>query len=422
MKSPEPIWNQNVTFSIKFAQDQCQQIALEISAILEKHGQWTVKAAEGSCYRLNVLSKRMELHRMYHELLVRTLKLVEYPDQQLFEHTPPILSSDHATGYYSRNSQAFSYVHGKVEVPLRVCTSSSIEVKRALEWTKKCSKSLLRLQLATTHPHTVDLEDLTMVDDWSTTQSTIGIMTPTEDWSDLGSVTTEIGHTPAITRHSLQLCGYAAANFLRLLEDLRDTEARTGQLAGAEGFQRAREGYRELLTKLLHGLDAPKPPLDPYPISGSMQRVVTDLNMRSAIQGTLDFLNRNNYIEESFGQLPGSTPLGTADIEAMHRAYGDLVLRLHFDLAALLPFQNDSFTSAQAPTSVPAPVSISTPEVSRPVVPDIQSEACIEKTLETIIDSMESKPTQKDVMKLVFHWTTLEECNGFKRADVMKFD
>jgi hypothetical protein len=35
---------------------------------------------------------------------------------------------------------------------------------------------------------------------------------------------------------------------------------------------------------------------------------------------------------------------------------------------------------------------------------------------------MEPTPTEKDIMKLVFHWTTLEECNGFKRAEVMQLN
>lgn len=394
----EPIWGKNVSLSVKNAQERCQQISIDLSTILDRHGEWDVLAAGGCCRRLNMMSKSLQVLTAYQDLLFGILDLIPVLLRKPAEHES---SSDKWSGDDTR--------------PLRL-------VRKILRLVNKRSKELLVLQVVETPPQTTEPEDLQMMDDWSTTQSTMGITTPTEDWSDMGSDITERGHTPAITRHSLQLCGYAAANFLRLVKELRDTVCRAGQLTDTEGIQRLREEYGELLTKLLHSLDAPVPHLDHCSIPGSMQRVVTDVNMSSAIQGTMNFLDRNNDIEESFGHLPGSTPLGTADVQIMHKAYGDLVLELHYHLAALLPFQNDPFASALVPPSVPAPVPVPAPEISRPVVPDFQSEACIDKTLEIIIASMESEPTDKDIMKLVFHWTTLEECNGFKRAEVMKFD
>jgi hypothetical protein len=137
---------------------------------------------------------------------------------------------------------------------------------------------------------------------------------------------------------------------------------------------------------------------------------VTSLTLRQCIEETRRFLHRNNLIEESFGHLPGSTPVGTADIEAMHKAYSNLVDKLLFNLTAPIPFQDDRSTPASAP------------EIPRPAKPEVQSNPNIDKNLEAIINSMEPTPSEKDIMKLVFHWTTLEESNGFKRAEVMQLN
>jgi hypothetical protein len=134
----------------------------------------------------------------------------------------------------------------------------------------------------------------------------------------------------------------------------------------------------------------------------------------------------NNVIEESFGHLPGSTPVGTADIKVMHKAFNNLVEKLLSNLAAPMPFQDEQFTLSQASAPVPDPVPVQVsnpdPKVLRSVVPGVQSDSFIDKSLEAIINSMEPMPTDRDIAKLVFHWTTLEERYGFKRAEVMHFD
>lgn len=259
-----------------------------------------------------------------------------------------------------------------------------------------------------------------MMDDWSTTQSTMGVMTPAEDWSDLGSDTTETGHAHGITRHSLQLCGYAAANFLRLTEDLYVTMHQWEWVVGAESIQRLHKAYDELITRLLHALDAPMPPQDLGLIVSSPQRSITKTDIHMAIEETRRFLSMNNDIEECFGHLPGSRPVAKADVEVMHRAFDNLVVRLFLALSAPVPFQSDKL--APAPAQIPAPVSISDSEVPRPATPGAQGEIFVDELLEAIINSMESEPTDKDIMKLVFHWTTLDECNGFKRAEVMELE
>ena len=131
-------------------------------------------------------------------------------------------------------------------------------------------------------------------------------------------------------------------------------------------------------------------------------------------------LDRNNATERGFIDLPGATPVDIADIEAMHKAYDSLVQLLCCNLVAPIPFQNDSPTSDAVPVTNPAPASYPDLEAPKPVVPGKQKEDVrVDKALEAIIESMETTPTEKDIMKLVFYWTTLNECNGFTRADVI---
>ncbi|KAH0384944.1 hypothetical protein KCU89_g17244, partial [Aureobasidium melanogenum] len=97
--------------------------------------------------------------------------------------------------------------------------------------------------------------------------------------------------------------------------------------------------------------------------------------------------------------------------------------RLCDGLLAPIPFQDDRPTPGPVPVASTAPASHPAPEVPKPVMPEGQKKQIpVDKALEAIIDSMEANPAEEDIMKLVFHWTTLNECNGFKRADVMKLD
>ncbi|KAH0292840.1 hypothetical protein M436DRAFT_60358 [Aureobasidium namibiae CBS 147.97] len=378
MRKPKPIWNQNITLSIKFTRDQCQQIAEETSAILKEHGPWTVRATSGSCYRLNVLAKRMGLYSMYNELFTRTLKLVEPPEEPA-RHGLPVCCPDSTSSHYARQERAAASARQRMKKG--VCSSSFTEVEQALEWTKKCSKALRDIQITEASPQRSDISEHSIMDDWSTTQSTTGIMTPSEDWSDLGSDTTEIGHAPAITRHSLQLCGYATANFLRLINELQSplTHRNDSVGVGAEDLQRLHKAYDELVVLLLHALDAPVPSELHLSYFSNPHQVVNYHNLSHAVKVTGNFLHDNNDIEESFGHLPGSTPVGRADIEAMHKAYGYLVDTLLLNLAAPIPFQNERFAPRSTPApvaalalaQVPAPFSIPAQEVPRAVVHDV---------------------------------------------------
>lgn len=360
---------------------------------------------------------------MYHELMVETLKLIESSGKQVV-HRPASTCVNTSTDYHRRQRQEAAWKLWMKEE--RACSRSFAKVDQALERTRECSKDLRGFQVAEALPQMTDPENLPMMDDWSTTQSTTGIMTPAEGWSDLGSETTEICHTNTITRHSLQLCGYATANFLRLIKEIQRPLCLSNRnTVEPQDCQRLHKAFSESIVQLLHALDAPVPSqrrLSQIPSA----RSVTYYNLLPCIVETESFLQMNNAIEESFGHLPGSTPVGTADIEVMHKAFNSLVEKLRFNLAAPMPFQDEQFTlsqaSAPALAPVPVPVSNPDPEVLRSVVPGVQSNSFIDKSLEAIINSMEPMPTDRDIAKLVFHWTTLDEYYGSRRAEVMQFD
>ena len=78
----QPVQGQNVSISIRFTQERCQQIATEIAAILGNHGEWDVLAADGSYHRLNMLSKDLEVLKAHNDLMFSTLSLCTNSSQK----------------------------------------------------------------------------------------------------------------------------------------------------------------------------------------------------------------------------------------------------------------------------------------------------------------------------------------------------
>lgn len=435
LQRPDRVRGQNVSLSIRFTQKCCQQIATEVAVILGKHGEWDVLADDGSYHRLNMLSKNLEVLKTHHDLLFKTLGLMPTLFTKPAEHESPasivipVFSEEWTLQFTAaqwaeyktlreRQRIAYAAAHEMDRWSKEYASSLGI-VQETLRSMKNSSKELLDYQISRKlfqGPGSLSLssEELPDEADEALTQSTMDITTPTEDWSNVGSDITERGRAPTITRHSLQLCGYATASFLRLAEESCQDMPPWGTLA-EERVQRLHKAYADLVVHLLHVLDAPVP-FQGHPVrSPFVQLQVTSNKLYSCIQDTERFLERNNAIELSFNQLPGSTPVDAADIEAMHEAYDVLVYELCDNLAAPIPFQG------YCPTSGPAPVMRPAPEVSKPFMfEEEKSDVYIDKPLQAIIDSMESKPTDQDIMKLIFHWTTLNECNGFERADVLK--
>jgi hypothetical protein len=433
LRDRESVWGKNVSLSIRFTQERCQDISTEVFAILGKYGEWDVLATAGSTQHLYQLSYSLVVLKSHHSLLCTLDNLITVLNDKPDEcgTLDIIVAPAFPWSYFrARREPVVQAMAQKMNEWSSDYERSLHLVRENIRMLKRNSKLPLEYhilqgssQRRASEPSTSQ-EPSTMNDE-STTQSTTGIMTPTEEWSDVGSETTEIAHTPAITRHSLQLCGYATAIFLRLMDDIQGSvNAKNTISVDAADVRRLHKAFDESIVHLLHALNAPVPSQS-HMFQISSVSSVTNRTLSPCIQETRRFLYKNKIIEESFGHLPGSTPVGAADIEAMHKAYSDLVDTLLFNLAAPIPFQNGRFASTPAPAS-PGPVSVSVPvpvsEIPRPVTPDIQSNIYIDRSLQAIINSMEPTPTEKDIMKLVFHWTTLEECNGFKRAEVMQLN
>lgn len=443
----DPIRSQNVSLAFRFTQERCQQVAAEVAVILGKHGEWDVLAANGSYHRLNMLSKELEVLKAHHDLLFSTLNLVPVLLRKPAEHESPTsiiipAFSEEWTIQFTatqwaeyealqeRQEIAFAAAQ-KMESWSRDYAESFGVVQEALRSMKERSMELLDYQVSRRlfeGPGFLfsSSEELPDVEDGASTQSTMDITTPTEDRSNVGSEATEIGRLPAITRHSLQLCGYATASFLRLADETCQNmrhSSRFVSLVDGERAQRLHEAYRELVIHLLHGLDAPMPCQIQPSRSPSAKIEITEENLFECVEQTRIFLEQNNTIERSFGHLPGSTPVDVVDIEAMHRAYDRLVRVLCDGLDAYDPLQDICSTSRAIPVTATAPASPPAPEISGSVFSkDHNAEIHVDKALQAIIDSVASEPTEEDIMKLVFYWTTLDQCNGFSRLDVMKLD
>ncbi|THX10262.1 hypothetical protein D6D17_03887 [Aureobasidium pullulans] len=320
LRSNQSIMSPNATNAVKFAQSNCQKIAQELSTIVNECGVWDVMAPQGSCSRLSVLLVCLREQRMHLDLLNCTLDLSKHLiNKPAVEARNTENAARRAALNMGNWSETSSRLHALVHRALRTRFGHLEEIAASQ------TRNGLRQDGVPEAPS----ENLPDADDWSSTQSSAGIMTPTDDWSDFGSDTTETCRASGITRHSLQLCQNETSNFLKLV----------------------------------------------------------------------------GKVEQQFGDAPGSTPVDTETTQYLHEAYGDLVVKLLHGLAAPMPFQSQQ-------TAPPAP------EIIEPSLPEPQNTcAYASETLDAIIKSMESPipPTVKEIMKLVFHWTTLNECNGFEQ-------
>ncbi|KEQ62237.1 uncharacterized protein M437DRAFT_49891 [Aureobasidium melanogenum CBS 110374] len=441
----EPVWSQNVLLSIKFTQERCQKIAAELSTILGHYDEWDIVAADGSCSHLNMLSKNLKVLEGHLDLLSEALELVPVLLRKPAEHESPdsIIIPDcpeeswdeefpaaEWTNYEAAQERYRIAVYAAQEMGKWSANyASSLDTaQETLLSMKERSKELLDYHVSResfrgqSFPSSV-LEELPDMDDDTSTQSTMGIMTPTEDWSDLGSDTTERGRAPAITRHSLQRCGYATASFLRLAEQIESSYnyRSISTPVDTDGLERSCKAFSKLAIHLTDILRAPMPSRERHANDLFVKREVLFPDYHFCIRQSREFLALNNEIEQSFGHLPASSPVDLADIQAIHEAYEGLVV--HFIQRLNVPCQNDYPTSVPVPVAGTTPASHSAPEVSMPFMPEEQKEEVhIDKALEMLINSMETTPIERDIMKLVFHWTVLDDCNGFKRADVMKLN
>ncbi|KAG9677947.1 hypothetical protein KCU95_g15506, partial [Aureobasidium melanogenum] len=431
----KPIWSPAATTLIHNTQLCCQEITTQLSEIIDDSTEWHILAPEGTLRSLKKLSASFAVQKSRLGLLIAILGLVQHMSDKPDQHESPdsiiIPDPQPVHAYYAHQDPEVRAATERRDAALYAARNME-DWSKYLEQSFASVREILQAKISSVDTASESSHDEESVatsersanmENWSSTQSTTGIMTPTEDWSDLGSETTETGRAPAITRHSLQICGYFTASFLRLVEEaegsvrrIYEPELASNDLLDMVSIRRLHKAFGELAVHLLHALDAPLPSDDLLSMPPATRFGVTRGDLHQCMAELNSFSERNIIIEQSFGPLPGSTPVGTADIESMHRAYQHLFLALLHRLGTPVLFQN---RSVSAP--VPAPVSVS--EVSKPVVSEEQNKKVdIDQALESIINSMWTTPNDEDIMKLVFHWTILDDCNGFKCADVMKLN
>ncbi|THY20403.1 hypothetical protein D6D01_06777 [Aureobasidium pullulans] len=407
----------NATPLLKFIQNGCHRVAAELPKIIDKIGEWNIMAPECSCDRLDLLSGHLEEYKAHLNLLNGILDLSEHLPQKPAPHESPesvlipprpryMYTMEHITYTAAlKRQKAAREAQVMMDSWSAKCVALFASIRDVLQWkrarleelaTPKTSHGLLRKSV-------LEATCRRLV-----TQSTMGIMTPTEDWSDIGSDTTEISRPLFITRYSLQRCAYATASFARLVERLR---LHPGPDLTTD-VQRMYKSYDALLVHLLHTLDTST---SSQSAEAFLERVktVAFLDLYRCRQAAGSFLNGLNDVEQSFGQAPSSTPVSTDGFCFLHRELNCLAGCLKQNIGAPMP------VPGQRPVPVPDPVL--TPDVREPFILETHSlHTHVDKLLNTLVDSMESTPTDKDIMKLVFHWTTLDECDGFKREDVMR--
>lgn len=428
----------NATPVLKFAQNGCHRVAAELPTIIDKIGEWDILAPECSFDRLDLLSGHLKEYKAHLNLLNGILDLSEHLSQKPAPHESPesvIVPPSPLPKYMTRvgPNSMLTYMRDPVVYNTYIaalkrqkaareaqvmmdswsakCVASFASIREVLQWkrarleelaTPKTTHGLLRKSILE-----ATSEDLPDADDWSSTQSTMGIMTPTEDWSDIGSDTTEIFRPPFITRYSLQRCAYATASFARLVEGLR---IYPGPDLTTD-VQRVYKSYNALLVHLLHTLDTSTSSQSAQVLEGV--KTVAHLDLYRCRQAAGGFLNSVNDVEQSFGQAPSSTPVSTDDFCFLHRELNCLAGCLKQNIGAPMPVPD------RRPVPVPDPVL--NPDVREPFILETHSlHTHVDELLNTLVDSMESTPTDKDIMKLVFPWTTLDECDGFKHEDVMR--
>ncbi|KAH0260355.1 hypothetical protein KCU91_g14673, partial [Aureobasidium melanogenum] len=367
LEHPQRVWCQNVSLSIRFTQERCQQIATEIAVILEKHGEWDVLAANGSYHRLNMLSKNLELLKAHHDLLFRIPSLVSVLLRKSAEHESPasIIIPTFSEEWTFQFTAVQWADYEALQERQRIAYAAAQEMDR---WSRDYANSfgIVQENLQSMKEHSKELLDYQM------------------------------------SRGSFQAQGL----LLPALEELLDTGA-------------TRAAIPQKYVALLQSPGTACSVAGPHISAPFDKNEVLVPDYFSCLRRTTAFLTLNNEIEQSFGHLPASTPVDLNDIQAIQKARDDLVI--DFIQRLNTPCQDDCWNTNLLPFTVPAPARA--PKAPEPVTLKEQKEQIhVDKALEAIIDSMESNPTEKDIMKLVFHWTTLNECNGFKRTDVMKLD
>jgi hypothetical protein len=249
--SQPPIWNGCATLFISSTQVQSQRIANQLLDIVNQYHSSDFIASDSTHLRLRAYSARLQELIACVRLMTSTSHLAELI---ILGSTPPKLR--HYA--YSRADSRLTE-HG-FRKPKGTHEGMLLSVIGDLELFKYSRKKLRELQaLDISSPSLaaqVPCKELPDADSWSSTQSTTGMMTPTEAWSDVGSDTTETGHAPVITGNDMKRIIQDTVKLLVTLTniDVQHAQESSSTLLTAAEIQTIREGHRDLNAKLSQSL------------------------------------------------------------------------------------------------------------------------------------------------------------------------
>lgn len=407
----QSLWTRSAFKTIERAQDQCREAASFFEGLDLKNNPVSGLPSEPLYRELHTLSRCVHEQRISLCLLAGVFDLIKTMYQE--GHNARDLA------WYQKRSLA------EVRELLKLQQASCRELCKDLP---KSDESCQGTSAG------VQPEELS--GDLSTTHSTTGVSTPAEDWSDIGSDMTKTDHTSAIAVKNLQFCEGLIETMNNKIKKLQ-TFACDSDPVSAERREALHRLIDEFVFEVLHVLKAPVPfqdhddtdsEHDSQSDSGSIpEHILTELDLEHCLDVIRDFESVVEEIQEQPDQGNCWVLVKPHNVKHLHAAYGRLVFIL-LDWAPA-PFQKGCPFSdpgqARKPRAVeecpqrPAWAARKHPDIDREEVVESASSKSIDQGLQKIIELMSSDPTDKEVTKLVFLWTSLDEFNGIKREDVM---
>ncbi|THW90021.1 hypothetical protein D6D18_06826 [Aureobasidium pullulans] len=406
----QSLWTRSAFTTIERAQDQCREAASFFEGLDVKNNPVSVLPSEPLYRELHTLSKVVHEQRISLCLLAGVFDLIKPMNRE---------------GLNARDL-AWNQKRSLAEVRerLKLQQASYRELCKDLPKSDSCQDN------------TAGVQPEELSDDLSTTHSTTGVSTPAEDWSDIGSDMTKTDHTSAIAVKNLQFCEGLIETMNNKIKKLQ-TFACDSDPVSAERREVLHRLIDEFVFEVLHVLKAPVPfqdhddtdsEHDSQSDSGSIpEHILTELDLEHCLDVIRDFESVVEEIQEQPDQGNCWVLVKPHNVKHLHAVYGRLVFIL-LDWAPA-PFQKGCPFSdpdqARKPRAVeecpqrPAWAVKKYPDIEREEVVESASSNSIDQGLQKIIELMSSDPTDKDVTKLVFFWTSLDEFNGLKREDVI---
>ncbi|THZ78527.1 hypothetical protein D6C84_08189 [Aureobasidium pullulans] len=404
----QSLWTRSAFKTIERAQDQCREAASFFEGLDLKNNPVSGLPSEPLYRELHTLSRCVHEQRISLCLLAGVFDLIKTMKNSKEGTNARDLA------WYQRRSLA--------------------EVRELLKLQKASCRELCK-DLPKSDPrqdNTAGVQPEGLSDDLSTT----GVSTPAEDWSDIGSDMTKTDHTPEIAVKNLQFCEGLIETMNNKIKKLQIFACDSDPVS-AERREALHRLIDEFVFEVLHVLKAPVPfqdhddtdsEHDSQSDSGSIpEHILTELDLEHCLDVIRDFESVVEEIQEQPDQGNCWVLVKPHNVKHLHAAYGRLVFILLDWVPA--PFQKGCPFSdpgqAREPRAVeecpqrPAWAVKKYPDIEREEVVESSSSKSIDQGLQKIIELMSSDPTDKEVTKLVFLWTSLDEFNGLKREDVI---